>query len=396
MPTARLGDRRLFPDLEAPYYLNHAAISPPSIPVRQAAASALEDYARRGAGAFVTYLEQRQRLKGKLARLIGARAEDVALSPNTTRGVIDVALCFPWEKGDRVVCFDGEFPANVTPWQRAAELFGLEVVMVSLSAFAEGSGAGLAALDRALEPRARLVAVSAVEFQSGLRMPLEAIAARAHARGAQLFVDGVQAVGATPIDVVKMGVDYLAAGSHKWLMGPEGGGLLYVSPERVSALKPNVAGWLSHEEPVDFLMRGGGLLRYDKPIRRRADLVEGGNCNTAGLVGLEAAVDLIEQIGVPAIFAHALAYDDALEAGLVARGFTSRRSKETALRSAILSVSPPAGLSVIDLQRLLGNRGVACSTPDGLLRFAPHWPNHLNEIHGVLAAVDGALGELRR
>ncbi len=362
--SAQLGDRSLFPDLVAAVYFNHGAISPPSLAVRRAVVAVLDDYARHGAASFGRWAAQRVGLREKLGRLVGARAEDIALMPNTTRGVVDVALCFPWRRGDRVILFQGEFPANVTPWQRAAEAFGLEIAWVSLADFLAGEEQGLACFQRELDRGARLVAVSAVEFQTGLRMPVEAMAARCHEAGAELFVDAVQCCGAVPIDVGAAGVDYLAAGSHKWLMGPEGGGFLYVRPDRVGALRPQVAGWLSHEDPVGFLLRGPGLLTYDRPIRKRADFFEGGNVNTAGLAGLEASVDLLLQLGVPAIFAHVNVILDALEAGLTERGLQSPalpRSAATLVHALVPAAagrerrrSPAAARRARD--RLLGAR----------------------------------------
>jgi selenocysteine lyase/cysteine desulfurase len=226
-------------------------------------------------------------------------------------------------------------------------------------------------------------------------MPVEAMATLCHEAGAELFVDAVQAVGAVPLDAGAAGIDYLAAGSHKWLMGSEGAGFLYVSPDRVAALRPRVAGWLSHEDPIGFLLRGPGLLRYDRPVRARADFLEGGNVNTAGLAGLEAAVDLLLQIGVPAIFAHVNGILDALEGPLGARGFESVRSRDLRQRSCTLSLRPPAGVDVIDLQRRLGARAIGCSTPDGLLRFTPHWPNDVGQVGVVVGAVDESLKEIR-
>ena len=127
-PAPRLGDRSLFPDLRPHAYLAHAAVSPPSTLVRDAVGRYLAGVAGEGALAFGAAVEQRRRLRELLARLLGARPEEVAISPNTSTGVSDVALSLPWEKGDRAVVFAGEFPANVTPWQRAAELFGVELV----------------------------------------------------------------------------------------------------------------------------------------------------------------------------------------------------------------------------------------------------------------------------
>ena len=389
--SAKLGDRSLFPDLSYRVYFNHGAISPPSLAVRHAVTGVLDDYARHGASSFPRWAAQRASLREKLGWLIGVRGEDVALMPNTTRGVIDIALCFPWKRGDRVILFEGEFPANVTPWQRAAELFGLEIAWVPAAAFLESEAHGLALLRAELARGARLVAVSAVEFQTGLRMPFEAIAAEAHAAGAELFVDAVQGCGAVPIDARAAGIDYLAAGAHKWLMGLEGAGFLYVSPARIDALRPNVAGWLSHEDPVGFLLRGPGLLRYDRPVRRRADFFEGGNVNTAGLAGLEASLDLLQQLGVPAIFAHVNEILDVLEAGLVERGWKSLRARNPSQRSCTLSLSPPPGIGAVELQAALDARGVSCSIPDGLVRFTPHWPNDVEQAREVLAAVDASM-----
>ena len=391
--TATLGDRSLFPDLQARAYLNHCAISPPSLPVRDAVRVLLDDYATRGAFAFTRWRDGREELRARLARLVGAAPEDVAFIPNTTRGVVDIALCFPWEPGDRVLVLEGEFPTNVTPWQRAAELFGLELRSIPVGAFASRDGSGLSRLADELKRGLRLIAVSAVQFQTGLRMPLDAMARLCHDHGAEVFVDAIQAVGCLPVDVGRgepWGVDYLCAGSHKWLMGTEGAGFLYIAPDRVGALRPNVAGWLSHEEPFGFLFEGAGHLRYDRPIRKRADLVESGAPNSAGLAALGASVTLIEALGPAAIFAHVSRYLDALEQGLLARGFTSLRDPDPALRSGILGVLPADGATVAALWKALAARGIACSMPDGILRFGPHWPNALAEVPLVLGALDDA------
>jgi len=393
LPPPRFGDRSLFPDLEARAYLNHAAISPPSTIIRRTLLECVDVYGRRGVEGFFVYGEQRERLRLDVAALIGAAtAAEIALSSGTTSGVIAIALCFPWSAGDRVVLFNGEFPANITPWQRAAELFDLRPEMLSVADFHAGDGRGLQRLEETLRRGGvRLVAVSAVQFQSGLRMPLEAIGALCRRYGAELFVDAIQGCGTTTIDVEASAIDYLACGGHKHLMAVEGAGFLYVRQERAAALRPHVAGWLSHEEPIDFLVRGPGHLRYDRPIRKRADFVEAGGYNALGHAALGAGIKIILGLGVEAIHAHANRYNDRLEAGLVARGFTSLRTPRAAGRSTILSAEPPEGRDGVELQARLGAAGIATSLPDGKIRFAPHWPNDQAEIELILAAVDEAL-----
>ena len=380
---ARLGDRGLFPDLACAAYLSHAAISPHSTPVRAMVQAAQADYGRRGVGAFMTWHAQRRRLKGRLAGLMSVSPDDLGLVLNTTAGVVAIAMCFPWSTGDRVLVFDGDFPTNVTPWQRAAEVFGLRVDFLPTADFARPGGPDLSRLEARLRAGVRLVAVSEVQFQTGLRLPTAEIAALCHRYDAELFVDAIQAVGATPFDASQ--ADYAAGGGHKWLMGPEGAGWLYVAPHRVAALRPNLAGWLSHERAADFLFDGPGLLRYDKPLRETADVFESGAPNTIGYAGLEAAVALIEQLGPATIHAHVNDYFDRLEPALRAAGFTSLRAPDAPRRSTILSFRPPPRLDFRRLGPSLAAEGVVVTTPDGLLRFAPHWPNAADEVERVVA-----------
>jgi selenocysteine lyase/cysteine desulfurase len=394
----RPGDRSLFPDLAARAYLAHCAISPVSAPVRAAVLDHVDGYARAGVGGLGRAMEQRAVLRGALARLMGAAPGTVGLVANTTTGVIDVAFGIDWRPGDRVVIFEGEFPANVTPWRQAAATFGLELLRLPLGGFGLGGdatphGEGLARLEDALRGGVRLVAVSAVQFSTGLAMPLADIAALCRHHGAELFVDAIQALGVVPLDV-SVGIDYLAAGSHKWLLGIEGCAALHVAPAAAERIVPRLAGWLSHDEPVGFLF-GAAPLQHDRPLRASADVFEGGALPGAPLAGLGAAVDLLGAIGVPAVFAHVQAWHDAIEPGLLARGFRSLRSPHRAARSGILSVDAPRDLDAQALQRGLLARGVVTSAPENHLRLAPSWPNALAEVPVVLDAIDAVAADLR-
>ncbi len=394
MPKPTLGDRALFPDLEGIAYLAHAAISPLSLPVRARIDEVTADYARGGMAGFTRWAPRLERVRKDLASLISASPSEIAFVSNTTHGVIDIAFGLRWKKGDRVILFDGEFPANVTPWQQAADEFGLELVRLSLDGCHRSVGEGLEELERGLSRGARLVAVSAVQYKTGLRMPLPEMAALCHRYGAELFVDAIQALGAAPVDV-GWGIDYLSSGSHKHLMGPEGAGMLYVAERRAASLEPRLAGWLSHEEPAAFLVGDEPCLRYDNPLKRSAQVLEIGTSNVIGLAGLGASIELIAEIGVEAIHAHVGRYLDQLESGLVERGFKSHRPSDPALRSTLLGVTIPADVRLSKLAGALRNRGVVCNTPDGLMRFAPHWPNSPDEVPRVLDAIDHALAELR-
>ena len=221
--------------------------------------------------------------------------------------------------------YEGEFPTNVTPWLSAAKTHDLTPIFLPSRDFAEDPSLGLERLEETLKGGARLVAISAVAFQTGLRMPLKAMGALCRSYGALFFVDAIQALGIVPIDVDEMHIDFLAAGGHKWLMGPEGTGVLYAAREHAAALTPLNVGWLSHEDPLDFLFGGEGLLRYDKALRRDIRVIESGVANAIRFAALDASITLLLRLGIEAIWRHVNTWNDALEAGLLARGFTSLR-----------------------------------------------------------------------
>lgn len=395
LERVELGNRSLFPNLEAAAYLSHAGISPVSAPVARAIERVIHDYSRHGQGAFLDWLGQRAELREKLAQFIGAASEDIALVSGTTRGISDLALCMPWKTGDTVLLFDGEFPANVSPWQRAAELFGLNVVFLPRPDPFLDEERLLAPLADALSRGARLVAVSAVEFQTGVRMPLAAMSALCHAYGAEIAVDGIQALGVLPLDVAALGLDYLVGGAHKWLMGIEGAGFVYARAECARALKPRTAGWLSHEDGTRFLFQGPGELRYDRPIKSGVQFMEGGSFSAVSFAALEAGLDPLRALSPSAIFGHVSAYLDELASGLGERGLSSLRSPYPERRSGILSMRPPDGIRAADLAAGLLRQRIVVANPDGLLRFAPHFPNSTAEIPLILGALDEALASLR-
>ncbi len=383
--NARLGSRALFPQLRARSYLNHAAISPLSSAVVNAISRVLSKYAGDGLGAFFAGLETREQLRARLGSFIGARAQEIGFTQNTTAGVSAIANMIPWQRGDRIVVFEGEFPANVTPWQRAASTYDLDLAWVPLEPFRRSWDEGLALLEEELKRGVRVVAVSFVQFQTGLRMPVEAIGELAHRYGAELFVDAIQGLGAVPLDVQH--IDYLSCGGHKWLMGPEGAGFIYVDEARIGHLEPRLAGWLSHEDALVFLGEPNEL-RYDRAIRQDASIVEQGAQSSLGLAGLDASTTLIASLGVEAIYEHLQTFNDRLEPELVARGFESKRVAHA--RSGSLCVVPPQTRTLKEWSAALAEHGIAVSTPDGHLRFAPHWPNALDEVDAIVNAVDAS------
>lgn len=381
-----VGDRSLFPDLRWRIYANHASIGPLSSPVRDAVRAVVDGQAIEGVGVMPGAIARLHDARTGLAQLLGVDADGVALLGSTSDAVVAAAQTIPWRPGDRILLFEGEFPTNTTPWQIAADQHGLQVVWETLDGFDDGSGDGLARVARHLADGVRVVAVSAVQFQTGLRMPVEALADLTAAHDAWLAVDAIQGAGIVPLDL--SGADVVATGGQKWLMAPVGTGALAVRPDRFTEVRPTLASWLSHTDPLRFLFEGPGALTYDRPLATGHALYEGGSRNLAGHAGLAAATAVALEVGVDTAYRHAQAWIDAAEDGLLARGFRSVRATDPAARSAILSVVPPDGHTPTSLAEGLGARGISVATPDGHLRLSPSWPNALDEVGHVLDALD--------
>jgi cysteine desulfurase / selenocysteine lyase len=197
-----------------------------------------------------------------------------------------------------------------------------------------------------------------------------------------------------PLDVRALEIDYLAAGAHKWLMGLDGAGVLYVRAECLPQLRPAISGCMSHVDALDMLLAGPGHLRYDRPLRTDAKVFEGGMLSSVGCAALDASVGLILELGVSEIFRHVNAYNDLLEKQLLARGFRSLRASDVARRSCTLSFEPPTTWPATRLASVLGQRGVVCSCPDGVLRFSPHWHNSHDEVAQIVSVLDDVIADL--
>lgn len=392
-PRARLGSLQLFPELRGKTYLSFASVAPPSTAVREAINRSLQDTAERGPDAWMSWHEQRQRLKKSLSLLVAGRASDIALLPNTSTGLLAIAQCFPWKPGDKILLFEGEFPANVIPWQQAAALFGLELVYTPIAPLMRDGDPDYSLYKAALQKGIRMVAASLVQFQTGFQMPIRPLADLAHESGAAFAVDAVQGLGAMLFDATH--VDFLSCGGHKWLCGPEGIGFVYINPRHLPLLRPYYSGWESVEDPADFLFGQPGKLRYDKSVRRTTDFLEIGTMPTHMAAGLEAAVQPLLMLGPGRIFSHIQRYYDRLEPAMIERGFQSLRAKQCAYRSGIFSLKPPADIDPAALVQKLRAHNIYISCPDGYIRIAAHWPNNVTEILPFLQALDHAMDELR-
>lgn len=389
MPAhATLGSRDLYPRLQFPIYLAHSAIAPISIPVEKRMKETMMAYAQQGMGCVMQFVEERESLRSSLAQLLNASPKEIALTKNTSEGIIAVAQSLPWKTGDKIILFEGEFPSNITPWLQVAKQQQLNPIFLSKP---ESPQKVLDEVETTLKKGAKLLSLSAVQFQTGFRMPLEEIGILCNQYDCLFFVDAIQACGVMPINVKAQHIDFLSTGGHKWLMGVEGTACTYIREDRLPLLQHRFASWLSHQDGLSFLFEGAGLLRYDRPIKEDASFLEGGVANAIGFSGLDASVNLLLEIGIEHIFLHTQRYLDPLEEEMLHLGFQSLRVKGA--ESSILSLIPPKGFTVMDLVPKYAHKGVCITGPDGLLRIAPHWCNNHQEHDSFLTITKELLAQ---
>ena len=368
-------------------FFNYCGVSPWPREVRRGVHEAAQRVCREGLAAALSLREEREALRGELIRFCGASADcSVVLVPNVSSAAMGVASCFPWSKGDRLLLGRHEFPANTAPWLAASDTFQLEPIWWDDDLLRTEPEVGYNRLETLLEEhRPRLMAVSAVSFWSGYRHDLDKLSELCHRHGTKLYVDAIQALGVVPLAMGR--VDFLAGGSHKAMLSPEGAGFLLVESTSAANWVPRLYSWLSLSNPVEFLVSGrSGLLPNGAPPRSGdPKTLEGGSINALGYAGLRGAVQFLEGVGTDRIFAHVQKLQDVLEEQMEGLGWSSLRSPELKHRSSILSFDPPAGVDLTRFQRELSQRNVSVGIPNGRLRFGLHWPNTPEEIDYAVA-----------
>ncbi len=347
-----------FPVTELYTYFNHASVAP--LPRRSALAmqNLAEDVMRHGAIHYPGWQAVLERLRRAAAQLIGCDRSEIALVKNTSEGLATIANGLEWRPGDVVVGIEDEFPANYFPWQRL-ERRGVHVCWLTLR---EGR-IELEEIDRACHG-ARLLAISYVQYVSGFRIDLDAVGEICRRHGTLLVVDAVQGLGPFPVDVKRSGIHALAASGHKWLLGPEGCGFLFIDRDLMPRVEPfefgwtNVAGWRTYSR--------------DPALRPDAARYECGTLNTIGTFGLTESLELFLEVGVGRIARHIDQLIVRLLAGAAEKGYRPLATRTSECGSGIVSIRKEGVDSEMMVRRLTEN-GVITSLRAGCIRASPHF-----------------------
>jgi len=368
---------REFPLVADTTYLNAATQGP--LPTRTC--RALEQALRRGQYPGLSAAPEEQppaeAVRARLARLLNCGLDELAFTPNTTYGLNICARGIDWRPGDNVVLPAHEFPSVLRTWLQLRDS-GVEVRLVPW----DGDGPGVDALMAAVDARTSVVMCSAVAWDTGYRIDLEALGRRCAKAGCLLIVDGIQAVGATELDLRALRLSALSFHGYKWLLAGFGCGVLYVAPEALDQIRPRFVGEQSFQD-------GFATDDLDAPWQPGARRFAAGGANTLGLTALAASLDLIEQLSLRAIAAHNRALGQLLVDGLrrlephvqlVSPADPARRAA-----NVVFTLGDAARDEALVQQ--LAERGMVVALRRRGVRISPHCYNTAAEIERLLDAL---------
>ena len=365
--------RALFPVTQRAAYLNHAAVSPPPISTIRAIEAQLKDVHENGSANFRSWLSVKERARELLAKLLGARPEQVAFVRNTSDALSTVANGMNWRAGDNIVTFRREFPSNIYPWLRIRDVFGVEVRMCD-----ERDGRiEFSDLESLIDQNTRIVAISHVQYASGFRMDLKRLGQLARRHDALLVVDVIQALGVVPIEVEAEYIDVAAGAGHKWLLTPEGVGYLYLSDRARDRIQPTLVGWVSVPNPDDFL-------NFDQGWNRGALAWETGTAPISLIHGFKASLELLNGLGVEKIANYLEELTDYLCERLEGRPYDILSSREPGEKSQIVCIRHKGDLSAMALYAQLMERKIVTAPRNDRLRISPHLYNTSQEIDDLI------------
>jgi selenocysteine lyase/cysteine desulfurase len=316
------------------------------------------------------------------AALLNAPAEQVAITASMTEAMSQIAWSLRPPKGTNVVSVDFEFPSVPYPWMRVARETGAEVRLVPAS---EHPGQlSLEAVAELVDDATEVISLSHVQYSTGYRFDIAAVADLAERHGAWLVVDATQSLGAVPLDVSDGQIDALLCAGYKWLCGPFGAAVCYIGRRMLERLDPPFVGWKSAEEP--YAMDASRLRLARSPVER----LEYSTMAYGAGVALATSIDYVRSVGVDAIHEHDLRLGAVLQDGLDELGAEVLSPRENEHRTGIVTARFP-GLDGEEVAGWLNRSGVIVSPRFGSTRLSVHFYNTAEDIALALRTVSRVL-----
>ncbi len=365
-----------FPLRDDIIYLNHAAVSPWPMRTADVVYEFAQQNLTQGSLFYPQWLETETLLREQLRQLINAPSTaDIALVKNTSEALSFVAYGLDWKAGENIVSSDQEFPSNRIVWESLATQ-GVEFRQADLAS-AETPEDALFAL---VDTNTRLIAISSVQYASGLRMNLERIGEFCRERGILFCVDAIQSLGALPFDVQACHADFVAADGHKWMLGPEGLGLYFCRAELREKLKLTQYGWHMVEALGDFDQQ-----EWQPAASSRR--FECGSPNILGIHALSASLSLLLETGMESVAAQILDNSRYLMEALGKLGYLLSTPLNQSRHAGIVCFRHPVEESNALFEYLREN-GVFCALRNDNIRFAPHFYTPRQQLNHCLELLE--------
>jgi cysteine desulfurase / selenocysteine lyase len=386
MPTAadaiRTDWRNEWFEIEDATYLNVASQSPmPKVAVRAVQAT-LEANKFPQTKPDSLFFEVSTRLRNSLAKLIGGKPEEIALTTGASTGAMAVAYGLTWNPGDEIITAKGEFPLQYTIWKPMEEREGVKLKVVApRERFLTADD-----LIAALTPKTRLVSVSLVRFDDGSLLDAARVAAACHSQGALLMLDVSQFCGALPMNVHELGADFLICAGYKWLLGPFGTGFFWVKSELLSLMRPGPFYWMAVGDSHNF-----ASLSFDDPkpaaSAKRWDAPEWASHFNLNLAALDASVEFVAKIGPETVAAHNQTLLALMFERLPKDRCVPASPLDAKLRGTYGCFRSRSAEKTAELYKRLRSENVVVSLREGNIRVSPHLYNSERDIDRLISVV---------
>ena len=364
-----------FPQEDGLIYMNHAAVAPWPARTRDAVRHFADENAVTGAKNYQQWLRKETELRRQIQNLLHVPSlEDIALLKNTSEALSVVACGLDWQTGDNVVTSAEEFPSNRIPWQAQGQ-YGVKLKEIDIRVEEPEQ-----ALQAACDARTRVLAISSVQYGSGIRLDLEILGRYCREHNILFCVDAIQGIGAVDMDVMAIQADFVMADGHKWMLGPEGIALFYSRPAARESLTLRQYGW-HMVETTDFDHR-------EWEIARSARRFECGSPNMLGIHALSASLSLLEQIGMQEIERGVLENIDYLFELLKGiKGIKFLTPQERERHAGIINFTI-AQVDMLDVYHKLLKNNIICVYRGGGLRLSPHFYTSRDKISKTVEVIN--------
>ena len=369
-------------EFEDATYLNVSGQSPmPRVSLR-AVQSAMEAKKYPHHKPDSTFFEVPNRIRASIARLIGGKADEIALTSGASAGAAAVAYGLTWKPGDEIITAKGEFPLQYTVWKPMEEREGLKLKIVSpRDRFLTADD-----LIAAMTPKTRLVSVSLVRFDDGSLLDAPRLAAACHAQEALLLLDVSQCCGALPMDVTQLGADFLVSAGYKWLLGPFGTGFFWAKSNHIGIMRPGPFYWMAVAGSDNF-----ASLSFDDPkpapSAKRWDAPEWASYFNFNLVAMDASVDFVVRMGPELVAAHNRRLIEFMYERLPKDRCVPASPLDPAQRGPYGCFAARSREKTAELYKLLRKENVVVSLREGNIRVSPHLYNTERDIDRLISVI---------